>query len=208
MVTFQFQQVHKAFDQKVIFDSLDLVIKEGEHWLFKGPSGMGKTTLFNLILGFDQPDSGVISFEEQVFSTDVILSLRKKLAYVPQSIHLGQGTVYSIFEDIMSFQANMHLTNWINEFQDLLPKFGLDEATGDRDFNVLSGGEQRRIAIILSILLHRKIFLLDEPTVALDPKTKQKIIQYFSERSDITLLVISHDSDWDNGHFLIFNLAS
>jgi len=195
-MTIQFKKVNKRFDQKVIFDDLNLLIQEGERVLFQGPSGMGKTTLFNLFLGFEKVDSGEILFNGKLLDYSVIRDLRQKVAYVPQIIDLGQGLVGEVIEELMSFQANAGLTTWQEQLPLLLKQFLLGLDILNKKFPTLSGGEKQRIALIIAILLQRKIFILDEPTAALDTALKQKVIQYFSERKDTTLLIISHDMEW------------
>ncbi len=197
-MTIQFKDVQKQYDQKVIFDHLNFQIHEGERVLFQGPSGMGKTTLFHLLLGLEQVNAGEILFNGKVLDISVIRDLRQKVAYVPQIIDLGQGQVRAIIKELMSFQINTKLTEWPRQLPLLLKRFDLDLGILEQPFPMLSGGEKQRIAIIIAILLERKIFLLDEPTAALDPALKQKVVQYFSERKDTTLLIISHDQEWQN----------
>ena len=207
MPIIQFQNIRKQFDQKVIFNSLSFEVSKGDHILFQGPSGMGKTTLFQLILGLETPDSGQILFEGQALSSTVIHDLRQKIAYVPQIIELGQGKIGAIIKELFSFQANAHLTEWQKKLPLLLAEFDLEPSLLAKQFPMLSGGEKQRIAIIIAILLERKIILLDEPTAALDANMKQKVIQYFSERTDTTLLIISHDTAWQEANFTTINLS-
>ena len=76
-----------------------------------------------------------------------------------------------------------------------------------KDPSELSGGEKQRLAIIVSILLERKVFLLDEVTSSLDKHLKKKVINYFIEQDDWTIVAISHDPGWlDNPRVSIFDL--
>ncbi len=195
-MTIQFKNVFKRYDKKIIFDDLSFQIRAGARILFLGPSGTGKTTLFQLILGFDTVDSGEILIDGEPVNPLLINDLRKKVAYIPQIVELGQGIVKDILDELMSFQANTRLTHWQEKLTALLPKFNLEAHILEQQFSMLSGGEKQRLAIIIAILLEREIFLLDEPTAALDTALKQKITHYFSERTDATLLIISHDVEW------------
>ena len=83
----------------------------------------------------------------------------------------------------------------------------LEEELLEKDIDELSGGERQRIAIIISILLKRNIFLLDEATSALDTKLKKLVIDYFLNKKDSTIIAISHDELWhNNGNTKTFNL--
>ena len=207
MPIIQFKNIYKQFGQKVIFVDLNFKIQVGEHVLFQGPSGMGKTSIFNLILGFETVDAGDILFNNQLLTPSIFSDLRQKVAYVPQIIDLGQGIVLDILEELMSFHANNHLSLWKTKLPELLDYFDLGSNILTQNFPMLSGGEKQRLAIIIAILLERKIYLLDEPTSALDTEMKQKVIQYFSARKDTTLLVISHDTAWQQANLRIINLA-
>ncbi len=195
-MTIQFKKVSKRFGQKDIFNQLSFKILAGEKVRLQGPSGIGKSTLFKLILGFEAVDSGEILFNGQVLTPIIVRDLRQMVAYVPQDINLGQAKTQAIIEEIMSFRANANLSNWSEKLPTLLEQFDLGIDILKKDFPMLSGGEKQRIAIIIALLLDRKIFLLDEPTAALDPLLKQKVIQYLSDRTDTTLLIISHDKEW------------
>ena len=77
-----------------------------------------------------------------------------------------------------------------------LALFALDEAILEKDFRTLSGGEKQRIVIIISLLLERTIFFLDEITAALDSRMKDTVAEYFLSHEDWTVIAISHDDAW------------
>ena len=76
-------------------------------------------------------------------------------------------------------------------------ELGLEDDILDKNFQELSGGEKQRIGILISLLLNRDIYLLDEVTSALDVNLKKTVADYFLAREDWTLLVISHDLEWE-----------
>ncbi len=78
----------------------------------------------------------------------------------------------------------------------------------DKNFQELSGGEKQRIGILIALLLNRDIYLLDEVTSALDMNLKKKVSDYFLSREDLTLLVISHDREWERDWIEIIDLES
>ena len=76
----------------------------------------------------------------------------------------------------------------------------------DKNFQELSGGEKQRIGILTSLLLNRDIYLLDEVTSALDMKLKKKVADYFLAQEDWTLLIISHDQEWERDWMEIIDI--
>ena len=76
-------------------------------------------------------------------------------------------------------------------------ELGLEDDILDKNFQELSGGEKQRIGILIALLLNRDIYLLDEVTSALDVNLKKTVADYFLARENWTLLVISHDREWE-----------
>jgi len=78
-----------------------------------------------------------------------------------------------------------------------MQELGLENDILDTNFQELSGGEKQRIGILIALLLNRDIYLLDEVTSALDVNLKKTVADYFLARENWTLLVISHDREWE-----------
>ena len=94
------------------------------------------------------------------------------------------------------FKSNSEAAFSKDNLTDLIHVFELDEEILSKNYEELSGGEKQRIVIIISILLNREIFLLDEITSALDENLKKKVIDYFLDWNDLTVIIISHDTDY------------
>ena len=84
----------------------------------------------------------------------------------------------------------------------------LEDNILDKNFQELSGGEKQRIGILISLLLDRDIYLLDEVTSTLDMNLKKKIADYFLAQEDWTLLVISHDREWERDWIEVIDLEN
>ncbi|HRZ96274.1 MAG TPA: ATP-binding cassette domain-containing protein [Paludibacter sp.] len=166
----------------------------GDKINISGRSGIGKTTLFKLLLGFDSPDEGKIYFQDSELNDSAVWDVRKKVAYVSQDLNIGHGKVISLFNETLNYKANLHQkTKAEKEIRNKLIFFELPENILDKNIEELSGGEKQRIAIINSLLLNRNIFFLDEVTSALDIINKKKVLDYFLGEPDFTVLYISHD---------------
>jgi putative ABC transport system ATP-binding protein len=191
----KYENVSIEFDGKRILDNFNLSIDEQEKVILYGKSGIGKSTIFKLLLGFIRPDSGKIYFEGKELNKDLVKEIRKKTSYISQNTDIGEGNINDFMEYVFNFKTNKDKFDE-KKFDELLEYFELSNDTKNKDIEKLSGGEKQRIAIIVSILLKRNIYLLDEITSSLDSKLKHKVIEYFINKDDWTVIVISHDEDW------------
>jgi len=192
---FELQHITKQFSDKFVLNDFSFRIAAGDKVNISGRSGIGKTTLFRLLLGFEQPDSGAVFFENKPLADANLWKVRRRVAYVGQDLNIGRGKVQALFEETMSLKANLSLkSGYKAELAAHLAYFELPETILDKNIEELSGGEKQRIAIINALLLKRQIFFLDEITSALDKVLKTKVLDYFLQTKDFTVLYISHDN--------------
>ena len=185
-----------------ILKDFNLSVERGEKVLISGKSGIGKSTLLKLILGFTLPDKGCLTFDNIELDKKSIWEVRKRMAYVSQDLDIGQGEVKALIKEIFFLRTNSKSSFNNNELIKLLQYFELKEDILFKNYEELSGGEKQRIAIIISILLEREVFLLDEITSALDESLKQKVLNYFLDQKDLTVIIISHDTDYKQNNKL------
>jgi len=191
---FWIENITKRFSEKFVLRNFSFDVSLGDKINISGRSGIGKTTLFKLLLGFDSPDEGNIYFQDSELNDSAVWDVRKKVAYVSQDLNIGHGKVISLFNETLNYKANLHRkTKAEKEIRNKLIFFELPENILDKNIEELSGGEKQRIAIINSLLLNRNIFFLDEVTSALDIINKKKVLDYFLGEPDFTVLYISHD---------------
>jgi len=178
-------------------NNLSLNIKKGEIVAFVGPSGAGKTTLVDILLGILEPEKGQVMISG-LPPLDAIVKWPGAIGYMPQDTLIANGTVR---ENVMlGFDAKVEYeeqvskalnTAQLSEFVLALP-FGLDQPMGDRGTSI-SGGQRQRLGIARAIFTAPKLLVLDEATSALDGETEANIssaIQVF--RGDVTVLMIAH----------------
>ncbi|UII33457.1 ABC transporter ATP-binding protein [Fulvivirga ulvae] len=206
MNVIELQNIVVKFNSKNVFNGFSLDIQKGEKVRIKGKSGAGKTTLFKLILGFLPPDKGGVYFDGQKLDGGAAWKARKSMAYVSQDMNIGEGQVKDFFEEIFSYDTNRDLKVDREDIMKLFREFSLNEELYEGQIPELSGGEKQRLAIIVSILLARPVYLLDEITSALDEALKEKVAQYFLGLKGKTILIVSHDWVWERNDVRLIDL--
>ncbi len=190
-----FESVSHDIGNTRIFSDLSLCVNKNEKVLILGRSGLGKTSLFRLILGFEQPGSGQIRINGLDLDKNHIHKIREQIFYLSQDIDLKDEVILRLLKDIWEFNFSTKLSREeLNKqlgFLELSPDI-LEKKTSD-----LSGGERQRIGLMIGFLLDRPIWLLDEPTSALDDAMKKKIADHILSL-DKTCVIISHDHGWQD----------
>jgi ABC-type multidrug transport system ATPase subunit len=190
------QNLEFSFGSENIFSGLALNVEKGKHTVIKGDSGSGKSTLMKLILGFLQPDSGEILLKEKPMSTGAFKELRKRAAWLPQDLNMGENSVREMIFMPFSFKHNSVSKPSESTVLETFEQLGLQEEVMDKQFTDLSTGQRQRVGITLCYLLNRPLMLLDEPTSALDRSSKEKAAELLLEDPKKTVLSISHDPFW------------
>lgn len=192
----KFADVSLQFSQKEIFDHLNLTINSGEKVVIFGKSGIGKSSLLKLILGFVRPDSGDVYILDKKVCSNHINWVRTKVAYVDQDVMIGEGQAENLINEYFSFQANQQLTVSRKKVLSLMTEFELPSTLLQQNIQELSGGERQRLALVIALLLKRPIILLDEVTASLDPTSKKIVIANLLKQKDLTAIIVTHDQEW------------
>ena len=195
MALIKLDQVNISVGNKEILHNVNLEIHTGEKVMLFGKSGSGKSTLLKAILGLFVIDEGEISICDLAVNCGDAWKARREIAYVSQDTDIMQGKVSDYIREVFRLKYNRKLKPSERDIFDLMDLLELDQSLYSENFEDLSGGEKQRIAILISILLKRKIYLLDEVTAAQDQALKEKIIDFFVNL-DAAVLIVSHDQSW------------
>lgn len=182
-----------------VFENFDACIRKGEYVGFRGYSGVGKSTLFNLLLGLLKPTEGEIRIDGTTLTSEVQASWLRRVGYVPQDVFVFHGTVAENIalgskkidkERIKRILSQVSLEKWLHTLPD-----GVDTVLGEAGGR-LSGGQKQRLGIARALYKDIDVLLLDEATSALDNVTEQEVnetLRCLKQTYDrLTILSIAH----------------
>ena len=196
-VTVEHVNYHYPDSDVEVLHDISLEIPKGKTVALIGPSGAGKTTLADIILGLLPPVSGVVRMDQHNVYEN-LRSWREKLGYIPQSIYLSDDTIrnnvaFGIYEAQIDDNAIWKALEkaQLKEFVQGLEN-GLDTYVGDRGVR-LSGGQRQRIGIARALYHDPEILVLDEATSALDSSTEQAVMESIESLQGLkTMIIIAH----------------
>lgn len=184
---------------KRVLKEFDCTIRKGEYIGVRGSSGIGKSTLFNLLLGFLKPDGGEIRIDGVLLSAENRKLWHRRIGYVPQGVFILDGTLAENValgccdiskEKVKRILRQVRLDEWGDE----LP-LGIDTLLGESGAR-LSGGQKQRVGIARALYKEADILLLDEATSALDTATECEINEMIcglrNDYRGLTVLSIAH----------------
>ena len=179
-VVIEAQGVSKAFGDRVLYEDLNFVLPPAGIVGVIGPNGTGKTTLFRMIMGLEQPTSGSFKVGETV-----------KLAYVDQQ-HKSIDPEKTVFEVISQNSELISLGNRQINARAYVGRFNFSGADQEKKCGVLSGGERNRLHLALALKEEGNVLLLDEPTNDIDVNTLRALEEGLENFAGCAV-VISHD---------------
>ena len=179
-VVIEAHNVSKAFGDRVLYDGLNFVLPPAGIVGVIGPNGTGKTTLFRMIMGLEEPTSGSFKIGETV-----------KLAYVDQQ-HKSIDPEKTVFEVISQNSELITLGNRQINARAYVGRFNFSGADQEKKCGVLSGGERNRLHLALALKEEGNVLLLDEPTNDIDVNTLRALEEGLENFAGCAV-VISHD---------------
>lgn len=177
-------------------NDVSLTIRPGEMIGVTGPSGAGKTTFVDVLVGLCQPQTGQILVGHRALDDHLLPAWRDAIGYVAQEPLLFHDTVRNNFRWVSSKATDLEIWNALalTEAADLVRNMasGLDTIVGERGL-LMSGGERQRIALAGAILRRPRVLILDEATNAIDIPTERKVLRkLYDIRDRPTIVMIAH----------------
>ena len=183
-------------EEKEIFKEFNLTIPTGKKIAIVGKSGQGKTSIFNLLLRYFDPDAGVILVDDTPIEDFTEDSLRENIAIIRQDPFIFNKTILENLKIIDPYMSLKKIRNAckLAEIDDYIMNLPnkYDTMIGEGGIN-LSGGQKQRLAIARALLKNSKIILFDEATSALDNENQSKIKQAINNLvKDHTIIIVAH----------------
>jgi ATP-binding cassette subfamily F protein uup len=184
-------QITKAFGDKKILEPFDITINRGDRIALVGPNGVGKTTLLNMMIGREEPDTGTIKlgtnlelalFDQSRAQLDGDMTLWDSLTGDPEMRVSGKA------DQVMVRGMPKHVVGYLKEFL-------FDEGQARAPVRSLSGGEKARLLLAKLMARSSNFLVLDEPTNDLDIETLD-LLQDLLGQYDGTVVLVSHDRDF------------
>lgn len=181
----QIENISKSYGTKVLFQNIAFNVNEGDKIALVAPNGTGKTSLMRILAGKDSSDSG----GKVLFMKDIrIAFLEQEYSYDPEATVFEQ-----IWNDSRQWTEHLdaeHIADYEIRIRRLLSTLGIEDAS--RQMKLLSGGEVKRVAIIVMLASEADFYIMDEPTNHLDVDTIEYLENYLN-RARCTLLMVTHD---------------
>lgn len=187
--------------ERWLFRDLNLSLASGEQLALQGASGVGKSTLLNLLAGLDEPDGGRVLYQGQdltLMSETQRLALRRTtFGFVFQAFHLMPHLTVLQNTMVPCLLAGLPARQAAERASSLLGVLGLNQCT-DAFTATLSGGEQQRVALARALVHQPQLVLADEPTGNLDPQTAKQALDLLCSTcrtQGAALLMVTHSAE-------------
>ena len=193
-----FEKISLSYGERVILDEISFNINASQIFGMLGPNGVGKSTIFNLMMGLIKPSGGKIKINNEIVNDyPVYLRTKKfKIGYVPQ--YGGYFNDLTLYQNLKAISEIVIDEKSIREdkINTLLSKFEMDNVKNIKA-KFLSGGQKKKLVIALALLSDPKVLLLDECFAALDVltiKMLQEIIVNLQQENQITICICDHQA--------------
>ncbi|TCT12286.1 ABC-2 type transport system ATP-binding protein [Natranaerovirga pectinivora] len=193
MAIIEVKNITKRFGNKIVLDNVSFNIHKGDIYGLIGPNGAGKSTLINIMTGVLESQGGDIIIDGFSIKENP-LEAKRRIGLVPQEIALMETV--SAYENLEFFGALYHLKGPLlkKRITEVLELTGLEEKRKEK-VKKFSGGMKRRLNLAVALLHYPEILIMDEPTVGIDPQSRNHIFEFvknINKEKGTTILYTSH----------------
>ena len=178
----------KTYGKLAALDNVSLSLQPGEFLGLLGPNGAGKSTLMSLVAGLKRPDAGSITLNGTPANTDSS-EARRQLGFVPQNLALYDELTAEENLRVFGELFGLNRATLKARIDEGLAAVGLHDRRRERT-KTFSGGMKRRLNLVAALLHRPKLLLCDEPTVGVDPQSRNAIFEFLQQRNDEGLTIV------------------
>ena len=197
--------------EKEVLNNINLGIERGRYTVIVGKTGSGKSTLIEHFNGLLIPTSGEVNVDEMVIVASKNKKERRELAKKLRELRKGVSVLFqfseqqlfetTVLKDIIFAPLNYGISEKeaIERAKELISLVGLDESYLEKSPFELSGGEMRKVALCGVLALEPKVLILDEPTIALDYRSREEImdmVKTLQKEKKMTIVLVTHNMDY------------
>lgn len=184
------KNISKKYNNRKVLDNISLNIREGEATFIVGSSGVGKSTLLNILGGLEKADTGEVIYNCENIANDLCNYRANAVGFIFQDFNLISGLSIKENVELAMLYAKCKIEN--DKVDSTIKEFGILDSSQVSE--TLSGGEKQRSAVARSVCKQSKIIIADEPTGNLDSENAIKVMEYISNiKKDKYVIIVSHD---------------
>lgn len=184
------------FGEEQVLEHFSCVVERGGFACITGMSGCGKTSLLKAIIGLVRVDKGKISVDGCELSDRTCNSVRRHVMYLPQELSFPSENVNEFVAFILKIGRVKDVQKCMEDLYNKLHYLGLEKDILSKRLSEISGGQRQRMMLATLALLDRDLWLLDEPTAALDEASRDRVIRFLldKQKEGKTIVAVSHDT--------------
>lgn len=185
-----------CFGDECVLNHFSCHVKKGDFACITGASGCGKTSLLKAFIGLTPLAEGSVRVGEYVLNEKTCNIVRKNTIYLPQELSFPSEMVGELVSQTLRLGKVKNVQLSTSLLRENLQKLALEEDLLNKRVSEISGGQRQRVMLATLALLDKDIWLLDEPTAALDEASRDCVIDFLLEqqRRGKTIVAVSHDA--------------
>lgn len=179
-----------------VLQNFSCKIEKGRLACIVGRSGCGKTSLLKALIGLAPIVGGKIRVGNVMLDENTCMSVRKNVAYLPQELSFPNDAVMDVVYQTLRIGGVRNVRLSIPQLHRNLQRLGLEPELLDKHMAEISGGQRQRMMIATLAMLDKQLWLLDEPTAALDETSRDLVIRFLidEQQRGKTIVAVSHDA--------------
>jgi iron complex transport system ATP-binding protein len=199
MAVLSLKNIHFIREERAILSDIEVQVNQGEHWVILGKNGSGKTTILELVNGYQFPSRGEVQVLEYTYGKCDVREARKKIGYISQSLYEKLNPADPVWEVIAT--GEFAFLRFYEEIPDEVRQKALNMLAevrlphlADQPLGSLSQGERKKIMLARSLMTNPSILIMDEPCSGLDLFERERLLETVNRlgQQNITVLYVTH----------------